>query len=84
MGGYRLTVGLLTFYLALTSFRRPFEGVAGPVTLAGLASIGWMAVVNFVIASNYRWLLLALAALWGAAVVLFWLEGGGERRTTDA
>jgi hypothetical protein len=83
MGGYILTVGLLTLYLTLTSFRSRAKGVAGTVTLAGLASIGWMAAVNFVIASDYRWLLLALAALWGTAVALFWLEGGGERRTTD-
>jgi len=83
MGGYILTVGLLTFYLALTSFRSRAKGVAGTVTLARLTSIGWMAAVNFVIASDYKWLLSALAASWGAAVARFWLEGGGERRSTD-
>jgi hypothetical protein len=41
-----------------------------------------MAVVNFIIDSDYRWLLV-LAALLGAALVLSWLEGGGERRTAD-
>jgi hypothetical protein len=42
-----------------------------------------MAVVNFIIDSDYKWLLLAFAALWGAALALFWPEGRGERRTTD-
>jgi hypothetical protein len=83
MSGYFLTVGLLTLYVALTSFRSRTKGVSGTVTLAGLASIGWMAAVNFIIDSDYRWLLLAFAALWGAALALFWFEGGGERRTTD-
>ncbi|MDQ5810677.1 MAG: hypothetical protein M3358_07990 [Actinomycetota bacterium] len=83
VGGYILTVGLLTFYVALTSFRSRTKGVSGAVTLAGLTSIGWMAAVNFIIDSDYKWLLLAFAALWGAALALFWLEGGGERRTTD-
>jgi hypothetical protein len=83
MSGYILTVGLLTLYVALTLFQSRAEGVCGAVTLAGLASIGWMAAVNFIIDSNYRWLLLAFAALWGAALALFWFEGGGERRTTD-
>jgi hypothetical protein len=60
------------------------KGASGTVTLAGLASIGWVASVNFIIDSDHRWLLLALAALWGAALALCWLEGGGGRRTTDA
>jgi hypothetical protein len=65
------------------TFRSRAKGVSGPVTLAGLASIGWMAAVNLIIDSDHRWLLLAFAALWGAASALFWLEGGGARRTTD-
>jgi len=83
MGGYILTVGLLTFYVALTSFQSRTKGVFSIVTLAGLTSIGWMAAVNFIIDSDYKWLLLAFAAVWGAALALFWLEGRGERRTTN-
>jgi hypothetical protein len=83
MGGYILTGGLLTFYVALTSFRSRTKGVFSIVTLAGLTSIGWMAAVNFIIDSDYKWLLLAFAAVWGAALALFWLEGRGERRTTN-
>ena len=83
MSGHILAVGLLTFYVALTSFRSRTKGVFSIVTLAGLTSIGWMAAVNFVIDSDYKWLLLAFAAVWGAALALFWLEGRGERRTTD-
>ena len=83
MGGYILTVGVLTFFVALTSFRSRTKGVSGAMTFAGLTSIGWMAAVNFIIDSDFKWLLLAIAALWGAALGLFWLEGRGERRTTD-
>jgi len=83
MGGYILAVGLLTFYVALTSFRSRTKGVFSIVILAGLTSIGWMAAVNFIIDSEYKWLLLAFAAVWGAALALFWLEGRGERRTTN-
>jgi hypothetical protein len=83
MGGYILAVGLLTLYMALSSFRSRTKGVSGTVALAGLASIGWMAAVNFIIDSDYKWLLLAFAALWAVALVLFWLEGVGERGITD-
>ena len=79
MGGYILTTGLLTLYVALTSFRARAKGVSGIVALAGLASVGWMSVVNFVIDSDFKWLLLAFAVLWGFALMLFWFE----RRNTD-
>jgi len=47
------------------------KGVLGIVALAGLASVGWMSAVNFVIDSDFKWLLLAFAVLWGFALVLF-------------
>jgi len=71
MGGYILTTGLLTLYVALTSFRTHAKGVSGIVVLTGLASVGWMTIVNFVIGSDSTWLLLAFAVLWGFALVLF-------------
>lgn len=74
MGGYILTTGVLTLYVAITSFRARAKGVAGIVALAGLASVGWMTVVNFAIGSGFKWLLLAFAVLWVFALVLFWLE----------
>ena len=73
MGGYILTTGLLTLYVAITSFRTRAKGVLGIVALAGLASVGWKTVVNFVIDSDFKWLLLAFAVLGGLALVLFWV-----------
>ena len=66
------------------TFRSRAKGISGTVTLAGLASVGWVAAVTFIIDSDHRWPLLAFGALWGAATALFWLEAGGGRRTTDA
>ncbi len=79
MGGYIFTTGLLTLYVAVTSFRTRAKGVSGVVALAGLTSVVWMAVVNFLIDSYFKWLLLAFATLWSFALVLFWFE----RRNTD-
>lgn len=44
------------------------------MTLAGITSIGWMTMVNFFINSNFKWVLLVLALLWGSALALFGLE----------
>ncbi len=73
MGAYIFTSGLLTLYTAATSFRKRARGVTSVMALAGLSSIGWMTIVNFMLDSDFKWLLLAFALLWGLALVLFWL-----------
>ena len=77
MGGYMFAAGLLTAYVAQTAFRARARGAAGVVALAGLASIGWMAVVNFIIASDFKWVLLAFVLIWILALALYGFEGSG-------
>ena len=73
MGAYMFSSGLLTLYIAATSFRKRARGAAAVMALAGFSSIGWMTIVNFMLGSDFKWLLLGLALLWGLALVLFWL-----------
>ncbi len=80
MGGYMFATGTLTCYLAVTGFRARSRGVALVVTLAGAASIGWMTVVNFIIQSDFKWLLLLFAFTWVAALYLYWVEGRSSAR----
>ena len=75
MGGYVFTTGLLALYVAITAFRTRASGAVWIVAAAGLTSIGWMAVVNFIIGSDFKWLLFGFALLWGIALLLFWIEG---------
>lgn len=74
MGGYMFTTGLLTVYVALTSFRARTHGAFGVIAIAGLTSIGWMSVVNFIINSDFKWLLLAFAILWLFGLMGYELE----------
>jgi hypothetical protein len=37
-----------------------------------------MAAVNFSIASDFKWVLLGMAILWGCSFGLFWLETRSE------
>ena len=80
MGGYMFATGLLTLHVAITSFRARVRGVAGVVALAGLTSIGWMAAVNFVIGSDFKWLLLIFVVPWILALVLYHVEGNASAR----
>ena len=74
MGGYIFTTGLLTVYLAFTAFRSRARGAASVVAVSGLASIGLMVVVNFFIASDFKWLILSFALPWAVALVLHRIE----------
>ncbi len=73
MGTYIFTSGLLTLYTAATSFRKRARGAAAMMALAGFTSLGWVTIVNFMLDSDFKWLLLAFALRWGLALVLFWL-----------
>jgi hypothetical protein len=78
MGGYVLATGVLTATLAATSFRRHQWSAWVGSLIAGAASIGLMAVVNFMIASDFKWVLLAMALVWTASLALFPLEARGQ------
>ena len=74
MGGFVTATGTLTVTLAATAFRKRQKGVAFGVLTGGIASIGLMAAVNFVINSNFRWALFGIALLWACSLLLFWFE----------
>jgi drug/metabolite transporter (DMT)-like permease len=81
MGGYIVATGVLTITVAATSFRAHDRIAVAGALAAGIASIGWMAVVNFGIASDFKWVLLGVALVWACSLVLFWFEravGGGR------
>ena len=79
LGGYALATGVLTITLAVTSFRQRQKTAAAGAFVAGAVSIGWMAVVNFLINSDFKWVLLGIALVWLLALVLFWFETRNSR-----
>ena len=72
--GYMNATGLLTIYISATSFRTEKLGAITVVCVSGLASIGWMVITNFVIGSDFRWLLLAFSLPWIAALLFSWIS----------
>ena len=71
MGGYIFTTGLLTMYVAQTSFRTRTQGVFIIVSFAGITSIGSMTIINFMLQSDFRWLLLAFTIPWIVSLILY-------------
>jgi len=75
LGGYVTSFGVLTCYVARTGVRVRAPGALAVVSLSGAMSIGLMVAVNFVIHSDFRWVLLLLVVPWIGAVVLYRREG---------
>jgi hypothetical protein len=80
MGGYVLATGVLAVTLAATAFRAHNKVAAMGAMIGGAASIGWMAAVNFMIDSDFKWVLLGMALLWALGLVLFWFENRAPAR----
>jgi hypothetical protein len=74
MGGYVTATGVLALTLAVTAFRQRQPWAVAGAIVAGVASIGWMAAVNFMINSDFKWVLLAFALTWAASIAAFALE----------
>lgn len=71
MGGYIAATGVLAVSLAATSFRGHHPVAAAGAMVGGAASIGSMAAVNFMIDSDFKWVLLGVALVWAASLVTF-------------
>ena len=74
LGGYIFTTGLLIIFIAMTSFRKRMNGAFIIITIAGLTSIGFMTGVNFIINSDFQWVLLAFTLPWMIALILYKLH----------
>ncbi len=71
MGGYIITSGVLIIYIAFTSFQSRTNGSFGIVVTSGISSIAMMTAVNFIIASDFRFILLCFILPWIIALILY-------------
>lgn len=79
LGGFALAAGLLAVSLAATAFRTRHPVAVLGAFVGGVSSIGLMAIVNFAIDSNFKWLLLGCALVWGLSLVAFGREEWAAR-----
>ena len=70
LGGFMFAMGLLTIYIARIVVPHGTRTARLVVALASLASIGWMTIVNFMINSDFKWLLLAFNLPWILALLV--------------
>jgi hypothetical protein len=71
MGSYIFTTGLLITYIAKTTFRTRTRGAFMIVLIAGITSIGSMTIVNFILQSDFKFVLLVFTLPWITSLILY-------------
>jgi hypothetical protein len=71
MGGYMIGAGALTLFLARAAMPRRLTGTALALCVAGLSTVVLMSAMNFVLHSDFRWLLLVPAVGWVLGVMAY-------------
>lgn len=74
LGGFALATGVVTIALAATSYRARSAAAVLAAALGGTVSIVLMAIVNFSINSDFKWLLAGFALVWASSLVAFAFE----------
>lgn len=71
MGGYMAGAGILTLFVARVAVAHRLPGAGWAIALAGLSTVGLMSAMNFVLHSDFRWVLVVPVAIWAAGVAAF-------------
>ena len=80
MGGFIAASGVLTAFLAVSAVAERRARTSVVLWIVGLATVATMSWTNFVIESDFKWLLLAPTILWGTGTAAYALEGREARR----
>jgi hypothetical protein len=70
MGGFMFATGLFTIYIGSMITSHSTRNARLVLALASLTSIGWMTIVNFMIASDFKLLLLVFNLPWILALIV--------------
>ena len=74
MGGFMIAAGAVTMLLAWRFLSRREPGTFAILLVAGAASVALMSATNFLLHSNFRWLLLLPALLWLVGLLCYLRE----------
>ena len=81
MGGFMVATGAMTVLVAYRFLPRRERGTFAALAVAGAASVALMSATNFLLHSNFRWLLLLPALLWLVGLLCYLREGAAPVRS---
>ena len=71
MGGFMAGAGVLTVFVAAVAVRSRSKGTSWVLAVTGGLTVALMSAVNFALASDFQWLLLAPALVWVAGLAAY-------------
>ncbi len=71
MGGFIAGAGVLTVFVAAVAMPARLKGTSWAIAFSGALTVALMSATNFVIHSDFRWLLLIPALIWLSALVAY-------------
>lgn len=74
MGGFMVAAGTVTILVAWRFLARRAPGTLLALAVAGASGVALMSATNFLLHSDFRWLLLVPALLWLAGLVSYMRE----------
>lgn len=75
MGGFMIAAGVMTMHVAWQFLANRSIETLMALTVGGLSGVLLMSVTNFMLHSNFRWLLVMPVLLWVAGLVRYLREG---------
>lgn len=81
MGGFMVATGVLTVLVACRYLASRASGTFAAMALAGGASVMLMSATNFMLQSDFRWLLLVPAVLWISGLICYLWEAASGTAT---
>ena len=69
LGGFMAGSGVLTIFVAAAAMPSRLKGASWAIAFSGLLTVALMSATNFVLHSDFRWLLLGPALVWIAGLV---------------
>jgi hypothetical protein len=82
MGGFMIAAGTMTIFVAWRLLARRAPGALWALTVAGASGVALMSATNFLLHSDFRWLLLVPVLLWFAGLACYLREGAAVTLTT--
>ena len=71
MGGFMMGAGALVIALMNKDSERQRKLTLAALALAGISTVGTMSLTNFLLSSDFKWVLLAPCLLWLVGLVLY-------------
>lgn len=78
MGGFMVAAGTMTMLVAWRFLAERTTGTLVALTVAGASGVALMSATNFMLRSDFRWLLLAPVLLWIAGLVCYLRESAAK------